>query len=73
MFWALVNSSQRDPSGVTAVEYTIVLLTRLLKPDLQTEEVLEASATLAQRMTDLKTTSTLREQLRTFADIRLPE
>ncbi|KAM7540085.1 hypothetical protein Aperf_G00000043979 [Anoplocephala perfoliata] len=48
MFWALVNSSQRDPHAATAVEYTIVLLSRLLKPDLQTNEVLQASATLAQ-------------------------
>ncbi|VDN98727.1 unnamed protein product [Rodentolepis nana] len=62
VFWALVNSSQRDPSGIAAVEYTIVLLNRILKPELQTEEVLKASSVLAKRMAELKPVSTLREQ-----------
>ncbi|VUZ46923.1 unnamed protein product [Hymenolepis diminuta] len=71
MFWALVNSSQRDPSGVAAVEYTVVLLNRILKPELQTEEVLKASSALAKRMAELKPVATLREQVKSFADIDL--
>nr|CDS28353.1 protein EMSY [Hymenolepis microstoma] len=72
MFWALINSSQRDPSGVAAVEYTIVLLNRILKPESQNKEVLKASSVLAKRMAELKPVSTLREQVKSFAEIDLP-
>lgn len=71
MFWALVNASQRDPSAAAAVEYTILLLNRLLKPELRTEPVLKASAALAKRMAELEPVSTLREQLNSL-NISLP-
>lgn len=73
IFWALINASQRDPASPLAVEWTIVLLGLLLKPVIQSDEVLQAAAAMSQRIAELKPSATLREQLKSIPDLHFPD
>ncbi|VDD83912.1 unnamed protein product [Mesocestoides corti] len=73
VFWAVINSTQRDPASPVAVEWTIVLLRLLLKPADASAEVQRAAASMSERIAQLKPTATIREQLKTLVGVELPK
>lgn len=69
IFWALMNATQRDPVSPLAVEWTLLLLSLLLKPINRSNDVIKARDIMFQRIAQLKPTATLREQLKSLPDI----
>ena len=73
LFWALVNSTQRDPASPLAVEWSLLLLSLLLKPVDQSDAVLHARDVMVQRISQLKPSSTLRAQVKSIPGLHLPD